>query len=170
MSDTPRTDELFNDCGDADCNMDQTHGAMVGLARTLERELNEWLSLQVWGETPALVSEFISAQQLRIKATQDIERELNEAKAEIERLRIDNAGHAYSISELRMRIGLEPGGNYSEVVEAYERVVKERNEAREALSDMLSQTVRIGGDVWELPSCSTDEVNRWRKAAGLEEE
>ena len=41
MKDTPRTDELFNDCGDADCNMGQTLSAMVGLCRNLERELNE---------------------------------------------------------------------------------------------------------------------------------
>ena len=50
------------------------------ISDTLERELNEWLSLQVWGETPALVCEFISAQQSRIKATQGIERELDAAR------------------------------------------------------------------------------------------
>ena len=63
--------------------------------------------------------------------------------------------------------------------DCYEQIVNERkisdalerelNAAREALRDMLSQTAHIAGDVWHLPSCSTDEVKRWLKSAGLEE-
>ena len=116
MSDTPRTDELFDDL--ARPFEDYEIGVLCEHARTLERELNE-------------------------------------SKDQIEK-------------------DFPPEPEYTAWVEAgkpdISKVVKERDAAREALSDMLSQTVRIGGDVWELPSCSTDEVNRWRKAAGLEEE
>ena len=80
-----------------------------------------------------------------------LERELNAARDQIEK-------------------DFPPEPEYTAWVEAgkpdISKVVKERDEARKALIDMLSQTVLIGCDVWELPSCSTDEVNRWRKAAG----
>ena len=98
------------------------------------------------------------------KISDTLERELNEAKAEIERLRIDNVSHEYSISELRMRIGLEPGGNYSEVVEAYERVTKERDEARRALREAV---LFVGG--YRHDQIALANARRWRKAAGLEE-
>ena len=39
MPDTPRTDELFDACGDSGCGREQTIGAAVGLARQLERDL-----------------------------------------------------------------------------------------------------------------------------------
>ena len=78
-----------------------------------------------------------------------LERELNEAKAEI--------------GLLKEALDCGP------TMDTVEALMKERDEARVALSDMLSQTVRIVGDVWELPSCSTDEVKRWRKSAGLEQ-
>ena len=44
MSETPRTDELFEDCGDADCSSQQTIGAVMGLCRQLESELTAALA------------------------------------------------------------------------------------------------------------------------------
>ena len=81
------------------------------------------------------------------KISDALERELNAAKAEVERLCKINAFN----------------------LETTARYVAERDAARQALRDMLSQTAHIAGDVWHLPSCSTDEVKRWLKSAGLEE-
>ena len=146
MSDTPRSDATPH------------NAANLGmLCRTLERELNDWLSLQVWGETPALVSEFISTQQSRIKATQDIERELNEAKAEIERLREELESHSFDLSPAMVQT-------------RNDQLNEQLDEARKSLLECMEY-------VWcKDGRCGTrhdetawpEEYDRWRKAAGLE--
>ena len=49
---------------------------------------------------------------------------------------------------------------------------KERDEARECLREIVSQLTlvdaRASGETWQLATCDGDEVDRWRKAAGLE--
>lgn len=50
-------------------------------------EAREWKDmLSGWGGTPEIVHEFIKGQQARIHAVQDIERELTEAREEVQRI------------------------------------------------------------------------------------
>jgi hypothetical protein len=48
---------------------------------------------------------------------------------------------------------------------------QERDEARECMREIISQLTlvdaRASGETWQLATCDGDEVERWRKAAGL---
>ena len=50
--------------------------------------------------------------------------------------------------------------------------IQERDEARECLREIISQLTlvdaRPSGETWQLATCDGDEVQRWRKAAGLD--
>ena len=44
----------------------------------------------------------------------------------------------------------------------------DRDEARAALREALDNLQQVAGTCWHAPSISQDEIERWRKAAGLQ--
>ena len=115
----------------------QTLTIAKGTLSDLRKELNEWQTLCLWGGTPEHIHDFIKGQQTRIHEAQDIEKTCEQLERERNEALIDRAN----------------GDIATMTINHYERILRERDEARELLR-ILAGLVAYGlgqsGEEWSL--------------------